>query len=570
VKMELEGAGFITAYDRPAVVRTLGVQVPAKMDEPAARKIAANQGLGVVLSGSLDKQGDGYTLSIKATEAVTGNVIKIAEETASKKDQILFATTKLTAAVRRALGDDTSDSALRFAMETITATSLEAIHEYAAGMEALSNGKHQDALQSFSKAVDIDSNFGLGYGGMAIAARNLGQQEDAVKHIQLALGRLDRMTERERYRIRALHFNITGDQEKCVEEYTTLVTKFPSDAGGFNNIAACLVQLRNIPKALEQMRLAAAILPKRALYRFNISVDLSYAGDFQGGESEARALQAMDPSYPTGPVALAFAQLGLGQLPQAAETYQKLNASGKIYASRARSGLADLALYEGRFADAARILEEGTAEDLANKYSDIAATKFAVLAYTRLSQNNTKAAVAAAESALSNSKSVKSRFLAGRALAAAGQAANAQKVAAELSKELLKEPQAYGKLIEGEILLAKGDPRGAIKPFSEANSLLDTWLGRFDLGRAYLEFGAFPQADSEFDQALKRRGEALALFLDEWPTYGFLPPLYYYLGRVREGLKSEGFAEFYRTYISIRGKAGEDRLLADARKRAGS
>src|SRR2546422_8042457 len=54
----------------------------------------------------------------------------------------------------------------------------------------------------------------------------------------LALGRLDRMTERERYRIRALHFNITGDNEKCVTEYTTLVTKFPSDAGGFNNIGA--------------------------------------------------------------------------------------------------------------------------------------------------------------------------------------------------------------------------------------------------------------------------------------------------------------------------------------------
>jgi eukaryotic-like serine/threonine-protein kinase len=569
VKMELEGAGFITAYDRPAVVRTLGVRVPAKLDELAARQIAVNQGLGVVLSGSLDRQGEGYTLSIKATQAVTGNVIKIAEETASKKDQILFATTKLTAAVRRALGDDTSDSALRFAMETITATSLEAIHEYAAGMEALSNGKHQDALQSFSKAVDIDRNFGLGYGGMAIAARNLGQQEEAVKHIQSALGRLDRMTDREKYRIRALHFNITGDQEKCVEEYTTLVTKFPSDAGGFNNIAACLVQLRNIPKALEQMRQAAAILPKRTLYRFNISVDLSYSGDFQAGEREARALQTMDPTYPTGPVALAFAQLGQGQVSQAAETYPKLNGFGKIYESRGRSGLADLALYEGRFAEAVQILEQGAAEDLSNKYSDIAATKLAILAHTRLSQSNTKAAVSAAEDALSNSKSVKVRFLAGRTLAAAGQTARAQKVAAELSKEFLNEPQAYGKLIEGEILLAKGDPRAAVKPFTEANSLLDTWIGRFDLGRAYFEAGALPQADSEFEQCLKRRGEALALFLDEWPTYGYLPPLYYYLGRVREAEKSEGYAEFYRNYISIRDKATEDRLLADARKRAG-
>jgi eukaryotic-like serine/threonine-protein kinase len=570
VKMELEGAGFITAYDRSAVVRSLGLRVPGKLDEPAARQIAVNQGLGVVLSGSLDRKGDGYTLSIKATQAVTGNVIQIGEETASKKNQVLFATTKLATAVRRALGDDTSDSALRFAMETITATSLEAIHEYAAGMEALSNGQYPDALRSFSRSVDIDPKFGLGYGGMSVAALGLGQQEDAVKYISAALGRLDRMTDREKYRIRALHFTITGDQQKCVEEYTTLVTRFPSDAGGYNNIARCLTQLRNISKALEQQRLAATILPKRPLYRYNVSITLSYLSDFQAAERDARALEGMDPPYPNGPVALAFAQLGQGQLAQAAETYQKLNGSGKVYASRARSGLADLALYEGRYADAARMLEQGAAEDLANKNSDLAAMKFAVLAETLLSQNNKKAAVSAAESALSNSRAVKIRFLVGRIFAAAGEAPRAQKIAAELAKELLDEPQAYSKLIEGEILMAKRDPRAAIKPFSEANSQLNTWIGHFELGRAYLEAGALPQADSEFDQCLTRRGEALALFLDEWPTYGYLPPLYYYLGRVREGLKSEGFGEFYKTYVSIRGKAGEDPFLPDARKRAGS
>jgi eukaryotic-like serine/threonine-protein kinase len=569
VKMELEGAGFITAYDRPGVVRSLGVPVSGKLDETAAQKIAVNQGLGVVISGSLDRQGNGFALSVKATEAVTGKVIHIAEETASKKDQVLFATTKVVTAVRKALGDDTSDSAIRFAMETITATSLEAIHEYALGMEALSNGNHEAALQSFSKSVDVDPNFAVGYGGMSMAARNLGRQEDALKYVQLALGHLDRITDREKYRLRAMYYTVSGDQQKCVEENRTLASRFPSDAGAFNNIGLCLSYLRELPKAVEQVRLAAAILPKRPIYRFNISLFASYATDFETGEREARALLEMQPPYPNGPVALAFAQIGLGQLTQAAETYQKLNGAGKLYASRARSGSADLALYEGRFAEAARILEQGVAEDQANKFSEPAATKLAVLSYIRLLQNDKKAAVSAADSVLSNSKTVKSRFLAGRTFAAAGQAARARQIATDLAKELQAEPRAYAKLIEGEILLASGDARGAIKPFFEANSQLDTWIGRFDLGQAYLDAGAFPQADSEFDQCLKRRGEALALFLDEWPTYGYFPQLYYYLGRVRQGLKTDGFAEFYRTFITIRGKAGEDTLLADARKRAG-
>ena len=61
----------------------------------------------------------------------------------------------------------------------------------------------------------------------------------------------------------------------------------------------------------------------------------------------------------------------------------------------------------------------------------------------------------------------------------------------------------------------------------------------------------------------------LALFLDEEPTYGFFPPVYYYQGRVREGLKTAGFAESYRAYLALRGKSTDDPLLPDIRRRAG-
>src|SRR5207237_531458 len=40
LKRALEGAGFISAYDRSAISRTLGVASPEKLDEVAARGIA--------------------------------------------------------------------------------------------------------------------------------------------------------------------------------------------------------------------------------------------------------------------------------------------------------------------------------------------------------------------------------------------------------------------------------------------------------------------------------------------------------------------------------------------------
>ena len=82
--------------------------------------------------------------------------------------------------------------------------------------------------------------------------------------------------------------------------------------------------------------------------------------------------------------------------------------------------------------------------------------------------------------------------------------------------------------------------------------------------------GQFLQADSEFDRCLKRRGEALQLILGDEPTYAYVPLVYYYQGRVREGLKSEaGFADSYRRYLDFRGNSTDDPLLPEIRKRVG-
>jgi eukaryotic-like serine/threonine-protein kinase len=570
VKLALEGAGFINAYDRTQL-RSLGAQaVSGRLDETAARRVAVSVGLGTVVTGSLDRRNEGgYSLTIKATQAVKGDTMASAEEIASNKDQVLFTATKLAGAVRKALGDNTSESAQRFSMESLSATSLEAIHEYAAGVELMSNGKYDESLQSFSKAIDIDQNFGQAYVGMAVISRNLGQQQDAEKYIRNALNHIDRMTEREKLRTRGQYYYILGNYQKCVTEYGTMISQYPADTTALNTIALCSTYLRNMPKAIEEVRKAAAIFPKRPLYRFNIAVYESYAGDFQAAERDARTFLEMAPSFANGPIALVFAQLGQGQFAQAVESYQRLSKVSNLGASVATSGLADLALYEGRFADAAGILEQGAATDLAAKAPDRAAEKLTTLAYIRLLQGQKKVAITTAEAALEHSKTLKVRFLAGRVLATAGQVTRAKALADELSADVKTEAQAYGKLIEAELALSRGDPRAAIKASMDANAQVDTWIGRFDLGRAYLEAKAYPEADSEFDQCIRRRGEALSLFLDETPSYGYFPLVYYYLGRVREGMGSKGFAESYQTYQSIRGKAGEDPLLPEIRKRAG-
>jgi hypothetical protein len=57
--------------------------------------------------------------------------------------------------------------------------------------------------------------------------------------------------------------------------------------------------------------------------------------------------------------------------------------------------------------------------------------------------------------------------------------------------------------------------------------------------------------------------------LDEVPTYRLVPPVYYYLGRAQEGLKSPAAADSYKTFLAIKEKSGGDPLVADARRRIG-
>ena len=570
IKLALEEASFISAFDRRT--GSLGLSADSgRIDEVNAQKIAYSQGLGFVVSGAVEQKGSGYVISVKAIEAITGKTIHIDDESASGKDKVLYAAAKLAADIRVALGDDTSQ---RFAQDTLSTSSLEAVHEYATAMNFVSGGNHAEALKSFSKAVELDKDFGLAYAGMAVTSRNLRMPEEAAKYIDLALKKIDRMTEREKLRTRAYSFSLSGNRKMCVEEYTTLIQRFPADVAAHNNLANCLTQMRDMKKAIDEVSQAMEILPKGLLYRNNLALYSSYASDFKTAEQRAREVQVLDQTYSTGFVSLAFAQLGQDRPDEARQTYEKLQQVGGASAvaqnrSKAAAGMADVAIYAGRYNDAIRILQQGADEDLKAGFKEPAAMKLSALADTLLLKGRKSEAARAAERALEANQTVKIRFRAGMVFAAADQEARVREMIDKLSAETQPEPRAYAQILEGEIALRKGDVATAEKKFTDANGLLDTWIGHYQLGRAYLERGAYIEADSQFSTCFRRRGEAMALFLDESPTYGYFPLVHYYLGRAREGMKTESFADSYRSYLSIRGKAGEDPLIAEIKKKTG-
>jgi hypothetical protein len=101
----------------------------------------------------------------------------------------------------------------------------------------------------------------------------------------------------------------------------------------------------------------------------------------------------------------------------------------------------------------------------------------------------------------------------------------------------------------------------------EARKLRDTWISRYDLGRAYLAGEAYTEADSEFDACLRRRGEATSLVVDLLPTYAVFPAVHYYLGRAQQGIGNPA-AALFNNFLAIKAKSDRDPMVADAKKRA--
>ena len=569
----IESASFVTRYPRRDALRVAeGIKPGAQLDEPTARLVALREGVTRVLVGSVETSGSGYRITARLLSGGTDQTQddSALTVTAADRNAVLDAVGRLAGDVREALGDDQVGTAAGSAQETFTAASLEAAAAYAKAQELQVAGKVEDAIVQYQETLRLDPELGRAYSGLAAQYTNLARTADAEANYQQALARIDRMTDREKFRTRGSYYLFARKPDLAAQEFRSLVKAYPADTSGLANLALASFYQRDMAQALEQGQRAAAIFPNNVLRRSNVALYAMYAGNFDAAITASQAVHELNPAHLKAFVARALSQLALERGAEATATYNALAAISPAGASFASAGLADLALAEGRFADAAAELTRGIAADIAAKNTTGAAAKRLALAEVHLARGDLAAAAKEAETAAAESEADQTRAAAGLVLAAAGRTAAAELIAGGLATRLEADPQAYGRLAQAEQALSKNDPRRAVEFAREAQKLADTWQGRVILGRAYLALKAFPEAYTELESALKRVGEATALYLDDVPTYHALPAAYYYMGLAQEGLKSKASAASFATYARLRGKAEPHAMLADAQRRTAS
>lgn len=523
----LEESAFVKAFDRLSATRVLSeIDDDAALDAAGARLVSAREGISVVVSGEVKTTGGKYEVSVFEIDQVSGDLLTELKRRAGSKSEVLMVVGELAVELRRALGD-TGAKKSQEGQETFTTVSLEAMHDYVLAQRLAKDGKDDEAIAFYQSAVEYDPEFGRAYSGLALTATRLGMSEVADDAWQTALGLLDGMTERERYRTMGVYYSIVNrNSKKAIENYELLVEKFPADDVGYNNLAVSYFFALEFEKALDAGRKLVELNPNRPVFHANYALFAMYASNFETATRAAQRSLELNPNYPMAYLPFASAALVAGDRDGARSAYEDMAVTGKRGESLANIGIADMLFFLGETDAALLSLREGIEQDRLNANTRAIAMKKMMLAYGLVEQSGDPDEIMALiEESLQGLSGTAHSVPAGLMYIELGQIEKAEAIASELAAKLDAQSRAYGKLLDALVALKSDENILAIDKLQAGLELADVWLLRYHLGIALEESGYSTEAKFEFERCAERLGEAYALFLDDTPTFRYVADL---------------------------------------------
>lgn len=573
-EIDIEAAPFISSYDRFAALSMSETSLSDGTRTTAeAMSIANRQGIDLILNGTIETQGSGYKIGLSAIDVALGETV--AEESAVAKNEadVFRVVAEIAAEVRKKLGDNAKIPVDETNASIFFAATFEAASHYIEARYFAASGDHETATQWYRRATESDPNLGRAYAAWAMSSFQLGRVDEAQQLWARALALADTMTAREYYRaLGQYHFSIANDSQQAVENLQQLVSNYPADATGHEQLAAAAFESLDFEAAARAIESAIAIYPNSERLRAAHARYSMFAGNFEVAQSSARAVLEVAPNNTAVYLPLAVAAMVRDDIDAASGAYRELaevsdNAASE---SAAALGLSDIEIYSGNFDVAKERLLNGIASDLSNDNRDAAATKYVALAETQLATGDLSAAEESADSA----QELSSEFALRTAVAIVYlQTGNVQKVGGiaarwreQSDSQSNSQWRAYGLMLNAMILRSSGEFRESINQMRDALKLADLWLIRFQLAQTYLRTEQFAEALDEFTIAEQRRGEAAAAFFDGKPTYRYLATLPYWIGRAQDGLNMRSAAQDnYTNFLARWSESGP--LMDDSRKR---
>jgi serine/threonine protein kinase/Flp pilus assembly protein TadD len=301
LNVSLRQSPFLNVLSDSEVAQTLQqMTLPpdTKLTPEVARDLCQRVESKAYLAGSIGSLGSEYVLGLKAVNCQSGDILAEELVTAASKEKVLDSLGGAASKLRGELGESLATvQKFNVPLEQATTSSLDALKAYGLALATWDKQGDRASLPLFQKALDLDPNFAMAYGGIATIYHNLGEDDLASQNTTRAYELRDRVTEAEKGSIEArYHQYVTGDMEKAVQVYEIWTQNYPDKAGPLYHVAPIYSELGRYDKAVDAFRRGIRLDPSRANAYGNLTLDYLALGRFEDAdatlaEADARKLQ---------------------------------------------------------------------------------------------------------------------------------------------------------------------------------------------------------------------------------------------------------------------------------------
>jgi eukaryotic-like serine/threonine-protein kinase len=234
-----------------------------RLTRDLAREVCQRAGSKAYLAGSIAALGSQYVIGLEAVNCASGDVLAREQVTAAGKEQVLPALGQAAAKLRNEVGESLS-SVQKFGvpLQQATTNSLEALKAYTLGLKTGHEKGDVEALPFSKRAIELDPNFALAYSALGVSYSNLNQPSLAADYLKKAFDLRDRVTEREKFHITALYYDVAmGELEKSNQTYELWRQAYPRDDTAPGNLGSDYMILGQYEKAATETRESLRLEP---------------------------------------------------------------------------------------------------------------------------------------------------------------------------------------------------------------------------------------------------------------------------------------------------------------------
>jgi len=484
----------------------LAAQLQGSTIEALAAKYTASGHAVLRLHGAIAPAGTGYLVTLE-TRGLLQLPFSASLPIANLHDSIGVAS-QLTAAFLATVGESGP-------IDRPPSFSLDALHAFMTGQRWNLAGDPTKALDPFRRAIAADPEFVDAHQSLGLTLYNLGDRTAASVELERAKQGADLLPERKRLALFGDYYGTVGRYTDSIMTYEALLARWPGDVRTEINLTSTAIDAGSWETALAQARRAAQDHPEIGVVRGNLVIADVANGLFEDGNRDGAAMMTQIAEPPSFAVcAYAIAQALLGHATLANTTLTSLAGSDSKLADHAR---ADLAIYDGRYADAEKLLRPYVTSAIATGKTASIPSELVAFARVRLLQSDRVGAIRYASLAM-GSGDVRLEYLAASVALEAGSEAGVEAKLRAWADNPLVEWRLYANVLAGDRARLHHQPRDAIAAYQRANLIAPAWITRERLSRAYLLAGDHGSARRELTWCFEHRGE-VAVFTT--PSLGY-------------------------------------------------